>query len=315
MDLNGASAAYLARGRQVSPVVQVRSPKDKPVATTPNLAFFRTDADVTSRILATIDALPDAKQQVVRWLEMHPKEAIHLPVKQIAAQIGVADATVVRTSQALGFSGIRELKLALATELAVRDEVVKEAIGSTDSSETIFRKVLLADAEAMMDTLASINPALFASAVDALLTALRIECYGCDCSLPLALDTAYRLSRLGLPASCFPDAQMQAMSARQLPAGSVVVAVSHTGRNPETIKTVRNAKESGALVILLTSRARTPLARLADIELLAATREIAFRTEVMARRVANLAVIDALFVAVAMRRLKDPSGIALAVDA
>jgi DNA-binding MurR/RpiR family transcriptional regulator len=97
---------------------------------------------------------------------------------------------------------------------------------------------------------------------------------------------------------------MQAVSAAQLPPGAVAFAVSHTGRTRETLNALRKARTAGAVCILLTSHAQTPLGRYADIELLTASRETVFRTEALASRIAHLSLIDALYVAVAMRRAR-----------
>lgn len=257
---------------------------------------------VLPRIRAQFNGLPAAEQRVVRFFADRPNDAIRLPVKRLAAYVGVSDATVVRAAQALGFAGLRELKLTLAAELATPLEAIHEEISPNDSGATILRKVLQSDSQAVTDTLTVLDPVAFEKAVASLLAASHIECYGVGSSLPIALDAAYRFLRIGLAAFCFPDPHMQAVSAGQLPPGAVAFAVSHTGRTRETLATMEKAREAGATTILLTSHARTPLGELADVELVCAARETAFRTEAMASRIAHLSVVDALYVAVAMRR-------------
>jgi DNA-binding MurR/RpiR family transcriptional regulator len=166
----------------------------------------------------------------------------------------------------------------------------------------VARKVLQSDAQAILDTLAVLNPVALERAVTALLGATRIECYGIASSAPIALDAYYRFLRIDLPATVVADPHVQAVSAARLPPGSVAFAVSHTGRTEETLNAVRKAKESRACCVVLTSHARTPLGALADVELVTAARETAFRTEAAASRIAHLSVVDALYVACAMRR-------------
>lgn len=137
---------------------------------------------------------------------------------------------------------------------------------------------------------------------EGLLAASRIEFYGIGSSLPVAMDAYYRFSRIGIPATFVSDPHMQAVSAAQLPPGAVAFAVSHTGRTKETLDTLQKANGAGATCILLSSHSSTPLGRYADIELVTASRETAFRTEAVTSRIAHLSLIDALYVAVAMRR-------------
>ena len=62
---------------------------------------------------------------------------------------------------------------------------------------------------------------------------------------------------------------------------------------------VEAAKDAGAQTILITSFLRSPLSEVADIVLTAGSREVSFHLEAVASRLAHLAVIDALLVAVA----------------
>lgn len=256
-------------------------------------------------IRTRLPALATAEQRVARFLTEEPAEGVRLPVKQLAARIGVSDATVVRTAQALGFAGLRELKLALAAELAAPLAAVHEAIGPGDDNPTILRKVLASDSQAVLDAAATVDPATFDRAVSMLAAAPRVDCLGVGSSLPICLDAAYRFVRIGLPAFCFPDPHMQAVAAGQLPANAVALVVSHTGRTTETLAAARSAKGAGAFLVLLTSHAGTPLEALVDVALVCAARETIYRTEAMASRIAHLAVVDALTVALATRRFDE----------
>lgn len=261
-----------------------------------------TTNGVLPRVRGRVRSLPGAEQLVARFFEEHPAEAVRLPIKHLAARIGVSSATIVRCCRSLGFEGLRDLKLSLAAETIAPLEVIHEDIQHDDDVASIVRKVLRSDVQAIADTLAVLDTGAIDRAVSALLAATRIECYGVGSSLPVAVDAFYRFLRIGLPATVVTDTHMQAVSAAQLPAGAVAFAISHTGRTRETLTTVEKAKQAGATTILLTSHARTPLGRLADIEIVTAARETAFRTEAMASRIAHLSVVDALYVAVATRR-------------
>jgi DNA-binding MurR/RpiR family transcriptional regulator len=256
---------------------------------------------VQARLRASFRALSDTEQQVARFVEASPAETIRLPIKRLAERIGVSEASIIRFCRAIGYQGIRDLKLALAAESTAPYQLINEDIQPTDSVLTVAQKVLRSDMQAITDATAMLNERELERSVDAILNAPRIECYGIGSSMPVALDAYYRFSRIGLPATILTDPHMQSVSAAQLRPGAVAFAVSHTGRTEETLNALRLAKSSGATCILLTSYAQTPLGRLADIELVTGTRETAFRTEAVASRIAHLSVIDALYVAVAMR--------------
>ena len=75
---------------------------------------------------------------------------------------------------------------------------------------------------------------------------------------------------------------------RQAAIAVIVIALSATA-----------AAAAGATVIAVTSYLRSPLTELATIVLAAGSREMSFRLEAMASRIAHLVVLDALMVAVA----------------
>lgn len=259
-------------------------------------------AGVLARLRSAFPALSESEQQVARFFETNPAEAVRLPIKTIALQIGVSEATIIRCCRSTGYEGLRDLKFALAAETATPLQAIHEDILPADSILTIARKVLQSDIQAIADTLAVLDESELERAVQALLEASRIECYGVGSSRPVAVDAYYRFLRIGLPATVATDTHMQAVSAAQLPPGALAFAVSHTGRTRETLNTLHLAKKAGAVCVLLTSYSNTPLGSHADIQLVTAARETAFRTEAVASRIAHLSVVDALYVACAMRR-------------
>jgi DNA-binding MurR/RpiR family transcriptional regulator len=259
---------------------------------------------VLARLRARVESLSLAEQRVAMFIEQHPDETVHLPLQALAERIGVSDATIIRCCQALGFRGLRDLKLALAAESATPLRISHADIAVTDSPATIARKVLQSDMQKIADTLAVLDFAAFEQAVAVLAEAKRIEFYGVGTSLPIAFDAAYRFMRAGLPATALTDPLMQLVAAAQLGPGSVAFAISHSGRSHDTRNALQVAREAGATCLLLSSHANTPIGEQAHIQLITADRETMLRTEeTLASRIAHLSVMDALHVAVSVRRL------------
>jgi DNA-binding MurR/RpiR family transcriptional regulator len=257
---------------------------------------------VRARLHTASQALTETERRVAQFFEQHPEETIHLSVQALAQRIQVSEATIVRCCRSLGYQGLRDLKLALAAESLTPLHQIHEDILPEDGVGTIARKVLQSDIQAIADTLAVLDERLLEQAVEALLNASRIEFYGLGSSLPIALDAYYRFMRIGLPATVTTDAAMQAVSASNLPPNSVAFAISHSGRTRGTLSALSRARNAGAFCILLSSHSHTPLSEFANVALITAARETAFRTDALTSRIAHLSVIDALYVAVALRR-------------
>jgi RpiR family carbohydrate utilization transcriptional regulator len=257
---------------------------------------------VLARVRASRAALSEAERRVADAVTESPEDAVRIPVRLLAQRIGVGEATIIRFCRSLGFGGLRDFKLALAAETLAPHRIIHDAISPRDDLREIVTKVFGSDMQALADTLAILDAEAFARAVDALLPATRIEFYAIGSSVPVALDAHYRLLRIGLPVTVATDPHMQALSASQLPPGAVAFAISHIGRSAEVRLALVKARGAGATTILLTSHAHTPLNEYADIELITASPSSTLRPEAVASRIAHLALIDALSVALATRR-------------
>ena len=96
----------------------------------------------------------------------------------------------------------------------------------------------------------------------------------------------------------------QHLTARALEERDAVLAISHTGSTKDTLAAVAAARNGGARVVAVTSHLRSPLATHAHHVLVAGGPELGFRQESMISRLAHLAVLDTLFVGIALSRPK-----------
>jgi DNA-binding MurR/RpiR family transcriptional regulator len=250
-----------------------------------------------TRIRAMLPSLKPSDARVARTILDDPEGMIYRSVSEVAELARTSTATVVRCAQRLGFRGFHQLKVTLARE----HSMFQRPADSTEGVDNPLLAVTAAGAEAVRDAGALVSPDAFAQAVDALSEASRVLFVGVGTSSPLVQDAAYRFRVIGLVTDAPADVHMQHVSALMLGEGEVCVAISHSGATRETNEAVNAARASGATTILITSFLHSPLADLADIVLTAGTREVSFRLEAMASRLAHLAVVDALLVAVADR--------------
>jgi DNA-binding MurR/RpiR family transcriptional regulator len=83
--------------------------------------------------------------------------------------------------------------------------------------------------------------------------------------------------------------------------GDVAVGISHTGATTDTVEALREASDRGATTVAITNFPRSPIAEVADFVLTTAARETTFRSGATASRIAQLTVIDCVFIGVAQR--------------
>jgi DNA-binding MurR/RpiR family transcriptional regulator len=255
-------------------------------------------------VLATArSALPSLQPSDARVAQLiidEPDAIVYRSVSEVAEAAATSSATVVRCAQKLGFRGFHDLKLALAQERATFEAAQPQAT-EVDPRLAVLSQVIAAGAQTVRDAAALVDPEAFDAVVGALAAAKRILFAGVGTSAPLTQDAAYRFSAIGSRAEAYADIHVQLLQARLLGPKDVCVAVSHTGSTRETLEAVRAAREAGATTAAVTSFARSPLTELVDHVILAGTREVSFRLEAMASRLAHLALLDALLVSVAAR--------------
>lgn len=269
---------------------------------------------VLARVRASYQALSPAERRVADLLEASAGRLLRLPIGSLAAEAGVSEATVVRFCRSVGYAGLRELKLELAGELRAPARVVHHSVDPADDTLTLITKVFRSDMQAIEDALATLDDAAVEAAVTLLWQAPRIVCYGSGSSVAVTQEAFYRFLRLGLPAAIETNWHMQATSAVHLPPDAVAFAVSRTGTTAQTLSALRWARRAGAKTVVLTTYRGRPVSALADVEIIAGASDDSIRPESIATRIAHLAVIDAISVALAMR---DPAraSAALLVDA
>ncbi|MCG8550555.1 MAG: MurR/RpiR family transcriptional regulator [Desulfobacterales bacterium] len=254
--------------------------------------------DVLSTIQASILDLRNSEKKVAEYVLRHPEEVMKSSITTLAENAGTSEPTVIRFCRQIKLSGFMDLKLKLAQSLP-RARQDLENVGYDDPVPEIVNKMFQSAEETIGNTHRHLNMADVEKAVALLSKAERIEFYGAGGAGILALDAQHKFFRLGIPCIAYTDSHMQSMSAALLGPSHVVVAFSHSGATKDTIESAGIAKENGAGVIGIQGETKTPLSKYCDIVLASHSEEVALRLAPMASRLAQLAIVDCLLVAVA----------------
>ena len=123
--------------------------------------------------------------------------------------------------------------------------------------------------------------------------------YGVGAGAIVADDLRYKLFRIRRQATSFRDQHDALMGASLMGPEDVAIAFSHSGRTRETLEFLRRAKASGATTLAVSNAVASPIVEEADLSLFTVVRETAFRSGAMVSRIAQLSVVDCLFVSVA----------------
>lgn len=244
--------------------------------------------------------LAAAEQRVVRYLTEHLEEVVNGTVGDVARQAGASEATVVRVCKKAGYKGYRDFRLQVVRDLAGSFEPGSE-VEPSDSGRVIARKVFAAAVHSLERTARLIDGPQMLRIAKKVANAREVALFGVGISAYVASDAMRRLVRIGIRAYAESMGIDQMVRASLLDSSCVVIGISISGRSRETVEAVRIAREKGATIVAVTRVPTSPLAQYADAIFPLASEETAFNTEAMASRLAALALLDALFVLVALQ--------------
>ncbi|HEX6149177.1 MurR/RpiR family transcriptional regulator [Nocardioides sp.] len=262
----------------------------------------------TVRIRSLVPTLAPAERRVALRVCDDPGAVAASTISDLATACETSVTTVTRFSRAVGFTGYQALRLALATELGREDgrngrdgRIVGSDIGPGDDLEQVVEKVAFADARAVEETAEQLDVDELRRVVEVIAAAQRVDIYGVGASAFVALDLQQKLHRIGRVAFAWADPHVAMTSAALLGPGDVAIGLSHSGVTRDTVDALELARGNGVTTIAITNFPRSSIAAVADHVLTTAARETTFRSGATASRLAQLTVVDCVFVGVAQQ--------------
>ncbi|MFD2417594.1 MurR/RpiR family transcriptional regulator [Amycolatopsis pigmentata] len=270
-----------------------------------------SEASPLVRIRSLLPGLARAEQRVAKVVLDDPSSVARRSITEVALAANTSETTVTRFCKAVGVGGYPQLRIALAADTARSEARSTRNIGGeisvSDDLAAVVGKVSFADARAVEETADQIDIPTLQRVIDLLSEAGRVDVYGVGASAFVAADLQQKLHRIGRVCFAWSDTHIMLTSAAVLREGDVAIGVSHTGATTDTVEALRVAREHGATTVALTNFPRSPVTEVADYVLTTAARETTFRSGATASRIAQLTVIDCLFIGVAQRHMEASS--------
>ena len=269
------------------------------------------DRDVIEMIRSMQSESSLAEGRVAATVLADPQFTIAATVAELATRAQVSQASVVRFSRALGFDGVPALRLELAQELSrralelERSDIAEGEINAADTVADVVSKIAFHEARSIEQTARLIDLAALDRVAGAIADAHHTRVYGVGASGLAAADLAQKLQRIGLMCLGSQDTHVQLVNAALAGPESVAVAFSFSGRTAEVHNALSIAKRGGALTVAVTNDRDSPIGKVADVVLMTSAREAQLRAAALASRMAQLAVVDFLFVRIAQLRFDD----------
>lgn len=250
------------------------------------------------------NALSKAEKKIADFILSTGFSVSEMTLSELAKTAGVSDPSVVRFTKALGFKGFSDFKNHVLLDIgkerssAQTDKFIDLNFSQSDTFDSIPEKVVSSTISGLQDTMKIFNYEAFKHAVNAIVSANRIEVFGVGNSGSIALDFVSKLVRIGLNANYYADNHLSQLSTVSLSDKDVAIAISHSGSTIDVVDTLRIAKEAGAKTIALTNYKAAHISSYADVELLTGDHETTFYSETMISRISLLAIVDMLYMGI-----------------
>lgn len=263
--------------------------------------------DLMSEIQNNLSNFSKGQRLIAKYIIEHYDKAAFLTASKLGATVGVSESTVVRFATELGYGGYPQLQKALQEMIrnkltaVQRMEVTSDRMGDQD----ILRAVLTSDIDKIRMTMDEIDHRSFEAAVEAILHAKHIYILGVRSSAALSGFLGFYFNLLFDNVRLVHTNSVSEIFEQILRVGEddVVLGISFPRYSKRTLKALEYSKHSGAKVIALTDSRLSPLSQTADYTLLAKSDMASFVDSL----VAPLSVINALIVAVGMRKQEEIS--------
>lgn len=232
-------------------------------------------------------------------------KAVFLTAAKLGKVVGVSESTVVRFATQLGYQGYPGFQKAL--EELVRNKLnsiqrMEVTYGRISQSE-ILASVLQSDVEKIKLTLANMDQNAFELAVDTILNAKRIYVVGIRSCAPLANFLSFYLNLIFDNVTSVHTNSSSEIFEQLIRIGAedVIIGISFPRYSMRTLKALEFASNRKAKVITLTDSVHSPMTLYSSCNLIARSD----MASIVDSLVAPLSVVNALVVALCMKKQKD----------
>lgn len=232
----------------------------------------------------------------------HYDQAVFMTAAKLGETVGVSESTVVRYAMFIGYNGYPEFQRDLEDWVQNKINSVQKIgakYGKSTQSE-ILTSVLEADIEKLQDTIHSLDPVAFETAVDIILEAKNVYVMGVRSCEPLADFLHFYLNMIRgnvilLKTTSVSETFEQMI---RIDEQDAMIGISFPRYSMRTLKAMEFANDRNAKVITVTDSVHSPMNLYSSCNLLARSDMVS----IVDSLVAPLSVINALVVAMCLKR-------------
>ena len=261
--------------------------------------------ELLNKIDKNYEQMSKGQKLLADYILKNYDKAVFLTAAKLGKVVGVSESTVVRFATQLGYQGYPGFQKAL-------EELVRNKLNSIQRMEVMYGRisqseilasVLQSDIEKIKLTLANMDQNAFELAVDTILNAKRIYVVGIRSCAPLANFLSFYLNLIFDNVTSVHTNSSSEIFEQLIRIGAedVIIGISFPRYSMRTLKALEFASNRKAKVITLTDSVHSPMTLYSSCNLIARSD----MASIVDSLVAPLSVVNALVVALCMKKQKD----------
>ena len=254
---------------------------------------------ISAEIKSVHNNLTSAEQAIADYVLHNREKAARMSIYQLAEIMHISVPTVSRFTKKIGYSGFRDFKIDLVSEVAVTSEHMIDRSG--DSKSLLVDKVFFENTRDLQETRSLLDTNDFIAFCEKLFKARRIIFFGLGASNLVAQYAAMRFSLIDFQAESHVDPLMMLLNAKRLDNKCVAVGISHSGESETTVKSIEIAKLNGAVTAGISNYKNSTLSFFCDHLFCTSYAENKISVVTSFSHVPQIVLIDAMFLLLSKR--------------
>ena len=222
-------------------------------------------------------------------------------ISDISHELHIADSTVFQFTKKLGYEGFKDFKIAIISEETDFKSSVHEKVLRDDDLASVVKKVFDSAKQTIIDTKKMIDINEYRKSIDILIQSERLFLFGVGGSNAIAMDAYHKFLRSPIFPIYSSDSHIQLINASLITEKDCAIIVCHSGITIDILHMAKLIKNNGAKIITITSYPISPLGEMSDAILTTYSDETNYKSESLASRISQLAIIDSLFVTLSIK--------------
>lgn len=254
------------------------------------------EKSVLNQICTLYDSFFETEKKIGDYIIRNPKDIVDVTVGELAVKCQVSEASISRFCKKIGLKGFHHLKISIAKELVNREDNEEYSNDiSIDNKKQSLKSILANKVAELTQTVSMMDTDNLDEILNKINNARSVLFAAAGNTIPVAMDGAYKLNQIGIPAISTPVLETQLAYSYNLTADDVVIALSNSGESTGVINIIEATKQNKAITISITNHDNSSIAKLSEYHITTASLEKMLFDEYCFSRVSATMVIEILY--------------------